>query len=194
MRAIICMTIFLVGCASPAATPGPPDLAITDKAQRCAADFTGSLPPGFGRLDGTVLAVVPPAHPSCARPNDDHLVLQVLAGGAVYRMVVNIDVLYVETIAPLVGPAFAEGWHTGVALDYQVNMWKKAAFAPADITERVSARLALDARVSVFATTSGGESAHLIHRNFTNQDGAIVVGPSTAEPLYLLFAFAHQVF
>jgi hypothetical protein len=96
--------------------------------------------------------------------------------------------------APLMGPAFAEGWHTGVALDYPTLGAKKAAFAPVTITEAVTARLALDAKVSVFATTSGGESAHLIHRNFTNQDGAIVIGPTSSDPLYLLFAFANQVF
>src|SRR5436305_1469514 len=63
----------------------------------------------------------------------------------------------------------------------------------AELTQMVTDRLAPDAPVSVFASTSGGDSAHLVHRNLTDQDGAIVVDP-TGAPLYLLFAFADQSF
>src|SRR4051812_49671833 len=120
MRALACL--LALGCSnSPAAAT--PDLAV-DKAARCTATFGGALTAPYGRLDGTVLAVVPPAHPTCARPNNDHLVLEVTAGGAAYRMVVNVQsdqtadprVLYAEKAAPLTG--YADGWHANAALDY----------------------------------------------------------------------------
>src|SRR5262249_61596179 len=69
---------------------GAADLAPVDKAARCASTFGNGLTAGFGRLDGRILAVVPPGHPTCPRPNSDHLVIQIDAGGEVYRMVVNV--------------------------------------------------------------------------------------------------------
>ena len=50
---------------------------------------------------------------------------------------------------------------------------------------------------SVFlqATAQGeADSAHLVHRNYTNQDGAIVIGVDQASPTWLLFAFSDQSF
>src|SRR5688572_14624782 len=157
------LALMLIGCeTTPAAIDmAPPDLIFVDKAMRCASTFGGNLSRGFGRLDGTVLAVVPPNHPSCPRRNDDHLVLQMTSGGAVYRMVVNIDVLYYEHAAALAGPPFSEGWHTTVDLDYTTLGVKKPQFTTEPIVERVTAQLALDAKVSVFASTDGGDSAHL---------------------------------
>jgi hypothetical protein len=180
----------LLACSASTA-PASPDLAV-DKAARCTDTFGTALTAPYGRLDGTVLAVVPPAHPTCPRPNGDHLVLEVMAGGAAYRMVMNVDVLTAEKRAPLDG--WADGWHGSVALDYVTTLGvHKADFASADPTLFVTGRLALDAPVSVFASTSGGDSAHLIHRNATDQDGAIVVDP-TGSPTYLLFAFTNQDF
>lgn len=204
MRALA--LLIFAACSSPAG-PQPdlapaPDLAV-DKAARCTGTFGTALTAPYGRLDGTVLAVVPPAHPTCPRPNSDHLVLEVKANGAAYRMVVNVQsdvgpdtrVLYLEKAAALDG--FAEGWHAAAALDYVTTLAvHKADFAPrtlAELTQLITDRLTPDAPVSVFASTSGGDSAHLIHRNLTDQDGAIVVDP-TGSPLYLLFAFADQSF
>jgi alpha-beta hydrolase superfamily lysophospholipase len=73
------------------------------------------------------------------------------------------------------------------------------AFTPmvqADLVAAVTSELALGARVSVFATSSGGnlaDSAHLVHRNLTDADGAIVISPDT-KPHYLLFRFPNQTF
>jgi hypothetical protein len=63
----------------------------------------------------------------------------------------------------------------------------------APLVAAVSDRLTPGAPISVYASTSGGDSAHLVHRNAANQDGAIVVDP-TGAPSYLLFAFAEQSF
>ncbi|MEO8874705.1 MAG: hypothetical protein ABI461_03880, partial [Polyangiaceae bacterium] len=58
-----------------------------------------------------------------------------------------------------------------------------------------TAALTLGAHVSIYATAQGeNDSAHLVHRNLTNQDGAIVVNPEDASPTWVLFAFSNQTF
>ena len=194
-----------------AITDAGPDV---DKSSPCLEDasaFGTALTNAFGRLDGTVVAVVPPGDEACAIPNSTHLVIQVLMQGAVYRMVVDVlsdvappDVLFYETDAPLVGGAWSEGWNTGIALDYVTTMNLHStmftSMAEGDVVAKITSELTLGAHVSVFATSTGepdggGEpnSAHLVHRNLTNQDGAIVVNPETA-PHYLLIRFNEQTF
>jgi hypothetical protein len=177
-----------------------------DKAAGCASTFGDGLTNAFGRLDGTVLAVVPPAHPTCAMPNGTHLVLQVTAGGAAYRMVVNVksdgadpDVFYRTLAHPLPAPAWAEGWHPGLTLDYvaDLGVHADASFAQHTMTELVqlvSDAIALGTKISVYATSSGGASAHLVHRNSGKTDGVIVVDPEGASPTMLLFHFPTQSF
>src|SRR4051794_34872783 len=48
-----------------------------DKSAGCASTFGSALTSAFGRIDGTVLAVVKPIDTQCAMPNNDHLVLEV---------------------------------------------------------------------------------------------------------------------
>ena len=205
-----------VGCdGTPApATPADaapdsatPDAATIDKAAHCAATFGSGLSNGFGRLDGTVLAVVRPTETRCAEPNSDHLVVQVTVEGAAYRMVVNVRsdgrngtdtrMKYLELPHAALGEPWTEGWHPGVALDYPGDLGAHAdAFTPhemSELVELVTARVELGSRISVYAATNNKpSSAHLIHRNDGTpaaDDGAIVIGPDTAEPLFLLFAF-----
>jgi hypothetical protein len=213
MRVVVFLAL-LAGCrdvpARPDARPRD-DAAIDaplDKAAQCAVVFGSSLTASFGRLDGTVRAVVPPGHPSCPLPNGTHLVLQVMMAGQAYRMVTNVlsdsgppQVYLYEVDAPLAGPAWAEGWHPGYALDYTSTLHVTSdLFVPHDMTETVKMitdRIELGTKISVFATSSGGinaSGAHLIHRNLTNADGAIVIGPDTATPHYILFRFDEQAF
>jgi hypothetical protein len=125
--------------------------------------------------------------------------------GAVYRMVVDVqstgttpDVWYETLPHALPGPAWSEGWHTGITLDYVNDL----AVHSTDFTEMMSAPLAntitdaitVGQKISVFATSSGGSSAHLVHRNGSNSDGAIVVAPDTSSPTMLLFRFVEQSF
>jgi len=180
-----------------------PDAAMPDaldKAATCASSFGGALTDAFGRIDGTVLAVVPPNLQTCAQPNMTHLVLQVSMQVAAYRLVLNVDatVAMREIDAPLAGPAWADGWHTDAPLDYVTTLGAHYSdFAKADdLVANVTDQLGLGARVSVYATGSGGtkaDSAHLVHRNASNEDGAIVIAPDTA-PHYLLFKFDNQSF
>jgi len=183
------------------------DAAIdVDKSASCAASFGQAIGAvGFARFDGTIVAVVPPDDQACAEPNSTHLVLQIQAQGAVYRMVIDVDdkaapgtIHTAEIQHALLGGAWADGWHS-VPLDYVGDLAEHAgSFTSTDTASAVAwatAPLAIGAHVSVFATAQGeADSAHLVHRNFTNQDGAIVVDPESASPTWLLFAFSDQNF
>jgi hypothetical protein len=180
-----------------------------DKSATCATTFGSALTNAFGRVDGTVVAVVPPNDQTCAMPNATHLVIQVLVQGAVYRMVVDVlsdvlsdsgspDVYFYETDAPLAAGAWSEGWHPGVALDYVTTMSLRStqftSMAEEDVVAKITSEIQIGAHIAVFATSAGEpSSAHLVHRNLTGQDGAIVVSPETA-PHYLLIRFYEQSF
>jgi len=199
--AALLLLLCVVACREtpPARPDSPPrDASLLDasKAGPCAAVFGSALTDSFGRIDGTILAVVPPGHPTCPKPNGTHLVLQVTMNSAAYRMVVNIDVLTHEVDAPLAGGAWSEGWHPTAQLDYVSTLGTTANdfdLNP-DVTAWITNQLELGARVSVFATSETfHDSAHLVHREAPNMDGAIVVNPDTA-PHYLLFRFSNQAF
>lgn len=208
----IALLLLLVACGSdPATTVDAAIDAAADaddgKAANCASTFGTALTDAFGRLDGTVRAIVPPAHPTCAQPNSSHVVVQIDMNGAAYRMVVNVmsrssdpRIFTHAHDGALVGPAWSEGWHTGVMLDYTVLGVQSTAFVPRDMADAVAMiddAIPIGERISVFATSSGGtkaDSAHLVHRNAPGADGAIVVGSDTAMPRYLLFRFADQSF
>ncbi|MEO6418890.1 MAG: hypothetical protein ABIP39_05755 [Polyangiaceae bacterium] len=197
------------GSSDDASTTGD---ASTDKAGPCASSFGTALTPAFARIDGTVVAVVPPNDQACALPNSTHLVIQVMMGGAVYRMVVDVlsstadpdsgtyDVSLSELDAPLAAGAWAEGWHPGFALDYvstlDVHSPAFTAMKQADLVAKITSEIELGDHISIFATATSAEpnSAHLVHRNHANADGAIVVHPDSANPHYLLLRFSEQTF
>jgi len=216
--------LLLSGCSDPspvasadAALPDAPsaDVASADApsadvspAAACASAFGTALPAGYGRLDGVVRAVVTPADTQCAMPNRTHVVVQVEAGGAVYRMVVNVAstaagvdprVRFAEVAHDLPWPAWAEGFHGDQQVDYAATLGlhsDAAPFAPAtsgELVARVAARVRVGARVSIYAQGSGGSSAHLVHRNGDRDDGAIVVDP-TGSPRFMVFHFDGQSF
>jgi hypothetical protein len=181
----------------------------TDKSASCASTFGSALTNAFGRLDGTIVAVVPPNDQSCAMPNSTHLVIQVMMGGAVYRMVVDVlsdqgnpDVFENEIDAPLVGDPWSDGWHDTASLDYVTTLARTSTsfveMNQATVVDRITNQLNLDAHVSVFATSAGEpSSAHLVHRNLTNQDGAIVINPDASgnsSPHWILIRFDEQSF
>jgi hypothetical protein len=179
------------------------------KAAACAAEFGTLLTAPYGRLDGTVLAVVEPGNPVCPRPNRSHVVLQVTAQGAPYRLVVNVMSTF-DGVDPnvrhrvfshgLPAPAWAEGWHPGVELDYPSALGVHSgdpefvAYPMPELARRVVDVIPLGGHVSVYAATSGGDSAHKVHRNSNRADGAIVLEADGEAPRWLLFHFANQTF
>jgi len=179
-----------------------------DKGARCAATFGDALTAPYGRLDGTVLAIVVPGNEACAKPNRDHVIVQLSMGGAAYRVVINVqsdrgddpDVRVRELSHALVGPTFAPGWHTDAALDYPSDLgihstdpeWR-AQDLPT-LVRTIEDAVVLDENASAFVSTSGGDSSHLVHRNRTGQDGALVLGADGPAPRWLTFHFATQTF
>ncbi len=178
----------------------------------CVGTFGNALQPGFMRLDGTLVAIVRPVDQSCPKPNSDHIVLEVLSMGAVYRMVANVHSDVVQTDArvqhlaidhALPAPAFADGEHLGITLDYATDLGAHSAdFTPMDqdpLVATVVSELHVGDPISVYATVGAGhtDSAHLIHRAASSApgtDGAIVVGANGASPRFLLFHFSEQTF
>ncbi len=178
-----------------------------DKAALCADTFGDAIPKGFSRLDGTLLAVVQPKDEDCPRPNGDHVIIQVTTGGQHYRMVVNVQsdrpdadprvgLAIVEHA--MVGPAWADGVRKFLDLDYVLDLDAHAdSFTPyelAPLSQRIADELTIGAKVSVYASSDGGDSAHKIHRNSRSEDGAIVIDPTGATPKWLLFRFQNQTF
>lgn len=166
--------------------------------------FGTGLPVGFGRIDGTVLAVVPPGY-QCPLPNRTHLIIEVQTAAGVYRMVVDVlsnqgnpNVFFHELDARLAGDAWADGWHPAQQLDYPttlgIHTLDFVETREADLVEAISAQIDLGARISIFATVGDeSDSAHLVHKQTPNGDGAIVVHPDTA-PHYLTLRFDEQLF
>lgn len=206
-----------VDAEAPAEDAAPPgdvdasDAAVSIDANKptgqCAATFGSALTVGFGRIDGIVYAVQKPSDTMCVFPNNDHVVVQVLMNGAVYRLVANVqgsgaDPKIRSAILPhaLPAPAFAEGWHASGALDYVTTLGAHSdagftALTLAELVAKIAGELKIGDPVAIYGTVGDGrtESAHLIHRNRANQDGAIVVNPTTA-PRFLLFHFDNQTF
>ncbi len=213
-RSLACAAALLGACTrSSSSTPDASELdgdaegsdSGIDKSAPCVGTFGGDLLTGFGRLDGTVLAIVPPGNQTCPFPNSTHIILEVEQAGKAYRMVATVKsssgnpvLAFAERDAALVGPAWEEGWHLGVSLDYVSTLGlHRLDFAPTpmpQLVDAISAQLDLGARVSVYATVEDQpDSAHLIHRNASNTDGAIVIHADTA-PHYLLMRFDDQLF
>ena len=175
------------------------------KSAACASTFGTELTSAFGRLDGVVTAVVKPIDQQCPGVNGDHVVIEAKMNGATYRLVINIksdigdpDVLYLALDHALPPPAWSEGWHTGFKSDYVatfgVHVGDFKAHPLAELADIVADAIPLGQKISVYAESSGGASAHKVHRNTGVTDGAIVLDPEGALPNVLLFHFANQSF
>lgn len=175
---------------------------------KCVDSFADALTAGFGRVDGTLVAIVRPVDQQCAMPNRDHVILEVDTKGGIVRLVANVlgddrtadkRVRFGTREAPLPDPPFEKGWHTGKAFDYtSIGAHADSGFEPYEmdaLVPKVVGELKIGANISVYATSGAGrpESAHLIHRVDGATDGAIVVSPDTS-PKWLLFHFAQQTF
>jgi hypothetical protein len=197
------------------------DAAATDDADAaaapgtCASKFGTALTEGFGRIDGVVHAVQKPSDTSCAMPDPEHVVVQVLMNGDVYRMVVDVGssrdtgttdtkVRFSSFPHAMPAPDYEEGWRTGIPLDYANLLGAHSAdggFATLgfdEATAKIVAAVKVGDPVSVYSISAPGhpESAEMVHRNMpgTNMDGAIVLGPTSGAPTFLLFHFADQTF
>lgn len=159
----------------------------------CTNTLGQGLTKTFGRLDGTIVSIVPTTKTSC---NGDtaHIHLQVLMQGSVYDVAVNVDGLMAETTHAMVQGAWTEGWHSPAKLDYPADLSEHSpAFATTNAVA-LEQKLASVNHVSIFATGYGPDGAHLVHRNGGGHDGAVVLWPLSDSPDFLVFRFPTQSF
>jgi hypothetical protein len=171
----------------------------------CTSSFGSAMTATFGRLDGFLVSVVNPNTTSSCRGDDNHIHLQVRVNGGVEDIAVNIasttgnpDVDFLTLGAALRGGGWSEGWHPGQTLDYSTNLGVHSGNfteeTPTQLTSLVDAAVASANHVSIFTTGFDATGGHLIHREGSSHDGAIVVNPLSASPQYLLFHFTTQSF
>lgn len=170
--------------------------------QQCTSQFGSGLGSSHGRLDGTLVAIVPPGTRGCSGDRN-HVHLQVLAGGEVYDFAVNVhdntggSVYFLAHDAPLPDGAWSEGWHGGDNLGYTdlgVHASDFTSMNESAVSAAIDQELADANHVSMFATPYGSGGAHLVHYRNGYDDGAIVVHPLSGTARLLLFHFADQSF
>lgn len=187
---------------------GAADAAVdaVDNSAGCVDTFGQDLANGFGRFDGTLVALVPPGS-LCPWPNSTHVILEVRANEKVYRMVAAVmsssgvpTMALAQRDAALVGPAWSEGWHVGpeYTFDYVDNMnLHRLDFTPLmkdEMIAEIDRQVVVGGKVSVFATVEDQpDSAHLVHRNSHGKDGAIIINADMS-PHYLMLRFDNQLF
>ena len=160
----------------------------------------------FGRLDGYLVAIVPPSGGNQCNEDTSHVHLQVEMSGDVYDVAIDVtdaqtgvDDVHSATFdrAMPVDLAWAEGWHTGLLVDYVaygVHSADLPLFAKADLVSTLTSDLASANHVSIYATTYGSDGVHLVHRNGGGHDGAIVTQPLSPTAHVRLLAFTSQAF
>lgn len=208
----------LVACGSSAATPDAardalppadgstaPDGATVDGTPTrmpCTSHFGSALSQTFGRLDGYLVAIVPPGSGGC-NADRGHVHLQVKVNGAVYDIAVDVgsgsqqDVHTTTRNLALPGPAWSEGWHTGVSSSYVtmgVHSTDLQLEDNAQLTSDVMNDLATVNHISVYATGYGPDGAHLVHYNGSQDDGLIITEPLSNPAHARLFSFTSQTF
>jgi hypothetical protein len=171
----------------------------------CTNSFGSAMNTTFGRLDGFLVTILNPGQGTSCSGDAHHVHLQVKMNGAIYNIAVNVDsntgnpdVDFLTLTAPLKGAAWTEGWHPSQQLDYVTNLGVHSGDfterTPTQLTTLVDNALASANHVSIFTTGFDSTGGHLVHRQGSSHDGAIVINPLSANPQYLLFHFTTQTF
>jgi hypothetical protein len=176
-------------------------------ASKCATTFGTEMSAAFGRIDGTLHAIVRPQDKQCSMPNSTHIALDVEMNGALYRLLARVYddqtpggmMFYAEKDASLPAPAFSPGWHAGATLGYVSNLgvhvadFKETPQAP--LIQDVLCAVTLGDPIAIYATGYGPDGGHDVHKTTGNAaDGAIVVRPDQPTSRFLLFHFVNQTF
>ncbi len=199
------------GPDAPAATTDAASTGAADGTptrQACTSNFGNALPSSgtFGRLDGYLVAIVPPGSTSGCNDDSSHVHLQIKMNNEIYDIAIDatnsqthIDDVHTGTldIAMPSGPAWSEGFHTGVTLDYPtlgVHSSTLPLDTKAQIVSAITTDLASVNHISIYTTTYGSDGAHLVHRNSGGHDGAVVSEPLSPTAHLRLFSFSDQSF
>jgi hypothetical protein len=180
----------------------------TPTRQTCTSQFGSALPssPTFGRLDGYLVAILAPGETSGCNDDDSHVHLQIEMNNAIYDIAIDatdsathVDDVHTGTldVAMPSGPAWAEGFHTDVTIDYPTLGAHSTAlplFSKAQIVSTLTADLATANHISIFTTTYGDNGAHLVHRDGSGHDGLLVTQPLSTPSHVRLLSFTDQTF
>jgi len=208
----------LAGCGGSPATidapPGAGDAKGIDAApmhvddgtptrQTCTNSLGNALGASFGRIDGFLVAVVPPGGGGC-NADSTHLHLQVKMNGAIYDVAVDVggtngvdDVHTATRELVMPGGAWSEGIHPSIPTDYPslgVHSTDLALQTHQQMTSILTSDLATANHISIYATPYGPDGAHLVHRNSGGRDGMIVTEPLSTPSHARLLSFSSQTF
>lgn len=175
----------------------------TATTRACTNTFGSQLTAVHGRLDGLLVAVVPPGGRSC-NGDTDHVHLQVLVNGSVYDVAVNVhdntggNVFFLARDGAAVTFEWVEGWHPNEHLSYRDLGLTAGAFTAVPLStlaQQLEHELAMVNHVSIFATGYGPTGTHEVHyRDGVSLDGAIIARPLGSSARSLFFHFANQIF
>jgi len=221
MSVRVLLFALVVGCSSPSsgsdvdAPPGKPiDAAAIDAPpmhvddgtptrQACTSQFGTALTQAYGRLDGFLVAIVPPMTGPC-NADTSHVHLQIRANAEIYDVAVNVgdengteDVHTLTMDRDLPGGAWAEGWHVSESVDYVafgVHSNELTLETKATLTSDIETDLQTVNHISVYATGYGPDGVHLVHRNGSGHDGVIATEPLSVPSHLRLFSFTSQSF
>ena len=175
----------------------------TPTRQTCTNTLGSALGSTFGRMDGYLVAIVPPGGGPC-NADSTHVHLQVKMTGAIYDIAVDVGgtngVDDVHTIArdfAMPGGPWVEGFHAGIPTDYPslgVHAVDLVLHTHQEMTSILMTDLATANHISVYATPYGPDGAHLVHRNSGGRDGMIVTEPLSTPSHAQLLSFTSQTF
>ncbi len=170
------------------------------------SEMTGkAVDTSHGRMDGTLLYVLPMGGSSNCNGDDAHVHLQVQMNGSLYDVAIDIgssgdDVGWFEQTMTLPDGAWSEGWHGSDSLGYSSLGLSSSAFttvAPSGMGSKVEELLANTSKISIFCTgyTPEDNGCHDVHyQDGTSQDGAIALDPTSPTTPVLFFHFTDQSF
>jgi hypothetical protein len=211
--------VLAAACGSPSSTTDAAvDMATNDgrihvedgppTRQPCTSNIGSALSasPTFGRLDGYLVAIVPPGGSAC-NADSSHVHLQIRMNAKIYDVAIAVtdDMTGVDDVhtatrdqAPPNTLPWAEGWHTGLLVDYVklgVHTADLQLKTKAEMVSEVTSDLATANHISIFGTTYGSDGAHLIHRQTGGgHDGVIVTEPLSIPAHLRVFSFTGQTF
>ncbi len=207
LAVLVVLVVLVGGCRG--SSPSEPDATTATDAlvpiivddgtpirRPCTGNFGGGLTKSFGRLDGILVAIVPPGSGGC-NADRDHVHLQIEADGETYDVAINIDVRTGTRDLVMPGPAWSDGWKTGIPVKYPM-----LDIHTDDLVDRTRDQLVAELmtelgtvnHISIFGIGYGPEGAHNVHRNDFNQDGMVLTQPLSTPARARLFAFSTQTF
>jgi hypothetical protein len=157
-----------------------------------------------GRLDGTLVYVLPVSGSSACNGDNSHVHLQVEVSGSIYDVAVDVgttgdEVGFYEDTMTVPGGVWAEGWHGTDALTYAsigVTSTELPLASPDAVAAAIESHLAGTSKISIFCTGySQDNGCHDVHyENGAGKDGAIVLDPTAASSPMLFFRFSGETF